>query len=88
MGTRKITIRIDEETERTLEELRRATGLSSSEILKRGILALREEIRRASSWRPFQIYRELDLGEGGYAIASSTNVRRGVRKALKRKHGR
>lgn len=86
MGTR--TVRLDEETEQTLEEIQRATGLSISEVLKRGLLAFHEEITRTAATTPFEIYRELDLGPGGYAIAPSTDVRRGVREALARKHKR
>lgn len=86
MGTR--TVRLDEETERTLQEIRHATGLSISEVLKRGILAFHEEISRMASTAPFEVYRELDLGPGGYTIAPSTDVRRGVREALTRKHKR
>ncbi len=86
MGTR--TVRLDEETDRILEEIRQTTGLSISEVLKRGILAFRKEMSRDASRAPFDVYRELDLGEGGYAIAPSTEVRRGVREALARKHGR
>lgn len=86
MGTR--TVRLDDETDRILEEIRQTTGLSISEVLKRGILAFRKEMSRYASRAPFDVYRELDLGEGGYAIAPSTEVRRGVREALARKHGR
>lgn len=86
MGTR--TVRLDEETEKSLEEIRRLTGLSIFEVLKRGILALREQVHRMASTASFEIYRELDIGEGGYAIAPSTDVRRGVGEALKKKHER
>jgi hypothetical protein len=37
---------------------------------------------------PQEIYESLDLGPGGYAIAPSTETRRGVREALRRKYGR
>jgi len=37
MSTR--TVRLDDEAERTLERLRRITGLSISEVLKRGLEA-------------------------------------------------
>jgi hypothetical protein len=84
MGTR--TVRLDDETEQTLEEIRRTTGLSISEVLKRGIQAFRKDASRRASPTPFEIYRELDLGPGGYAIAPSTDVRRGVREALRKKH--
>ncbi len=86
MGTR--TVRLDEEVEQTLKEIRRATGLSISEVLERGIQAFRKEAFSTASPRPFEIVRELELGPGGYAIAPSTDVRRGVREALKRKHKR
>ncbi|HSF14329.1 MAG TPA: ribbon-helix-helix protein, CopG family [Vicinamibacteria bacterium] len=86
MGTR--TVRLDDETEQTLEEIRQATGLSISEVLKRGIAAFREELARHASQSPFDVYQRLDLGPGGYAIASSTDVRGGVREALRKKHRR
>ncbi len=86
MGTR--TVRLDDETEQLMEEIRHSTGLSISEVLKRGILAFREEVSRQTSRTPYDVYRELDLGPGGYAIAPSTEVRRGVRKALERKRRR
>lgn len=37
---------------------------------------------------PQEIYKSLDLGPGGYAIAPSTEVQRGVREAIRRKLGR
>jgi tetratricopeptide (TPR) repeat protein len=37
---------------------------------------------------PYDIYAELDLGPGGYATAPSTDIRHGVREAIKRKLGR
>jgi hypothetical protein len=86
MGTR--TVRLDEETEMLLEEVRRATGLSISEVLKRGIVAFCEETSRRATRTPFDVYKELDLGPGGYAIAPSTQTRRGVREALQKKHRR
>ena len=86
MGTR--TVRLDDETEQMLEEIRLETGLSISEVLKQGIRAFREEVARTASPTPFEVYRNLDLGPGGYAVAPATEVRRGVREALRRKHGR
>lgn len=84
MGMR--TVRLDNETEKSLEEIRKATGLSISAVLKRGILAFREEVYHKASRTPFDVYSELDLGAGGYAVAPSTEVRRGVREALRKKH--
>lgn len=82
------TVRFDEETEKVLEEVRAATGWPISEVLKRGVRALRARVRNKPARLPYDVYKELDLGPGGYAIASSQDTRAGVRLALKRKHGR
>jgi hypothetical protein len=34
---------------------------------------------------PYEIYRELVLGEGGYAIAPATEAKRAVKDAIRRK---
>jgi hypothetical protein len=83
MATR--TVRLDDETERALQEVLAATGLPISEALKRGLHSLREEVRRQAERTPYDIYRELDLGAGGYAIAPSTETSRGIREAIRRK---
>lgn len=82
------TVRLDEETEAVLSELVDRAELSVSEVLKRGILALRAELSRKPFRRPHEVYASLDLGPGGYSIAPSTATRRGVRESLRRKHGR
>ena len=86
MATR--TVRFDDETERVLSEVRAATGLPISETLKRGLRALQTQVRQTPIRTPYEIYIELDLGPGGYAIASSSDTREGVRLALRRKHGK
>lgn len=86
MATR--TVRLDDEAEQTLDEVRRATGLPISEALKRGLHALRAEVNSLAARTPFETYRAIDLGPGGDASAPSTDVKRGVRRALKRKLGR
>jgi len=79
------TVRLDDEAEETLREVRDATGLPISEALKRGLDALREQVRHAADRRPFEVYEGLDLGPGGSAIAPSTATKRGVMQALKKK---
>ena len=86
MGTR--TVRLDEESEQALEEVRQQTGLSVSAALKKGLLVLRDEVSSQATTTPYDIYRELDLGPGGYASTKSTRVREGVVEAVKRKLGR
>jgi len=82
------TVRLDDEAEEALREVRAATGLPISEALKRGLRSLQERVRHEASRTPYDVYRELDLGPGGYANAPSTETRRGVRQALRRKLGR
>lgn len=76
-------VRLDEDGERILAALIRDTGLSVSAVLKQGLLALRDQ-RMAGDHNAHEIYRQLDLGPGGYAMAPSTETRRGVEQALRR----
>lgn len=82
------TVRLDNDTENTLQQLVQATGLSISAVFKRGLHSLRQELSSELQPTPYEIYRELDLGPGGYAIAPSTETRRGVQEAIRRKLGR
>ena len=86
MGVR--TVRLDEEAEQALAYIVHTTGLSVSGALQQGLLALREQLAQPAHRTPYDIYAALDLGPGGYAIAPSTETRRGVREAIKRKLGR
>lgn len=86
MGVR--SVRLDEESERILEEVRRTTGLSASAAFKRGLRVLREELGRGAAHRPYDIYERLDLGPGGYASGPSDDTRTAAREAIRRKHRR
>ena len=83
MATR--TVRLDDEAEAALQEIREATGLPISEALKQGLRSLRHRIVQDAERTPYDVYQQLDLGQGGYAIAPSTDSRRGVTEALRRK---
>jgi hypothetical protein len=83
MATR--TVRFDKETERVLSEVRAATGLPISEVLKRGVRALQTQVSQTPGKTPYEVYSALELGPGGHAIASSSDTRRGVRLAIRRK---
>jgi hypothetical protein len=37
---------------------------------------------------PYEIYKELELGTGGYGVASSVEAKKGAKEAIRRKHGR
>ncbi len=82
------TVRLDDETEKILKQVTKKTGWSVSTTLKRGVLVLRDEVGRSPKQSAFEIYRRLDLGPGGYAIAPSTDTRRGMQLALRRKSRR
>ena len=86
MATR--TVRLDDGAEAALREIRDATGLPISEALKRGLRSLGDRVKRETRRTAYDVYRELDLGPGGSAIAASTDTRRGVRAAIKKKLGR
>ena len=86
MGIR--TVRLDDEAEGALAEIREATGLPISEALKRGLSSLRDQVRRGVNRRPYDVYKELDLGPGGYAIARSSDTKRAVRDVVRKKHRR
>ncbi len=83
MGIR--TVRLDEATEKVLAQIVTVTGLSVSAAVKKGLLVLRNDVVREAHRVPYDIYKELDLGPGGYAIAPATQTRRGVRAAIRRK---
>jgi hypothetical protein len=82
------TVRLDADTEKVLDEVREATGLPISEAFKLGLRVLRDDVCREAGRVPFEVYRQLDLGPGGTAVAPSTDTRGGVRRALRKKHGR
>ena len=87
MATR--TVRLDAEAEHALAALTRSTGLSISEVLKRGLMAYKEHAQNAPAERaPYELFRRLDLGPGGYARAAAKNAKDAVRTVIARKHGK
>lgn len=80
------TVRLDEESEKILVEIRQATGLSVSMALKRGLAAVRDAQRDAEAAHPYEIYQSLDLGSGGWARAPARKAKEGIRRVLKAKH--
>ena len=86
MGTR--TVRLDEEAEKTLARLRQVTGLSISEVLKQGLLSFETAALAQARRKPYDVYRTLDLGEGGYARVPAAQAKTGVAAAIRRKYGR
>jgi hypothetical protein len=71
------TVRLDKESEKVLEQLRKTTKLSTSQLLKLGLRSLRDSSPRKTRKSAFEIYSELDLGSGGSA-GQSTDVVKSV----------
>lgn len=79
------TVRLDDDTEKILEQLVERTGMTISSLLKQGLAVLKDQLSPQAERTASEIYEELDLGPGGYAIASSTETGRGVQDAIRRK---
>lgn len=77
------TVRLDEESEKILAEIRQATGLSVSMALKRGLVAVRDAQREEQAVHPYEIYESLDLGSGGWARAPARKAKEAIRSVLK-----
>lgn len=78
------TVRLDDAAERILKQLQERTGMSVSALLKQGLLALRNRLSPQSERTAFEMYEELDLGPGGYAVAPSTDTKKGVSHSIHR----
>lgn len=87
MGIR--TVRLDDDTERELALIRKATGESVSAVLKQGIRAYRRQaLEKGGGTTPYDIYRKLELGQGGWSRASAKESKRAIKDILRRKRGR
>jgi len=86
MSTR--TVRLDDEAEKALVEIRRATGMTISVALKQGLLALRHRLAEQKKANAWTVYERIDIGPGGYAVGTAGNAKRAVREVIRRKHRR
>jgi hypothetical protein len=79
------TVRLDDETEKILAQIVSVTGLSVSAAVKKGLRALADDVAREAGPAPYDVYKALDLGPGGYSVAPASAARRAVRSAIRRK---
>ena len=86
MGSR--TVRLDDEAEQALDEIRRLTGMTISRALKRGLLVLRHQIAQNRQITAWSVYEALDLGPGGYSPVPARDAKKGVREAIRAKKRR
>ena len=47
--------------------------------------AVRLQLNEESNQKPYDIFRALDLGDGGYSVAPSTQSKHAVRRAIRKK---
>jgi hypothetical protein len=76
---------MDDDAERLLSRIIRTTGMSISTAFKEGLKALQDELRKTKTKSPYDIFKEFDLGPGGYAKAPSSETKKGVKEAIQRK---
>ena len=86
MGMR--TVRLDDDAEATLAALRKQTGLSISNVLKRGLDAFAKEARGMSSGRPYEIFCRLELTSDEHVAGSAAEAKARVADVIKNKYGR
>ena len=85
MSTR--TVRMDEASEATLADLQRRTGLSISEVMRRGLRAYERELDSDITRRPYEVYQSLGLpGEGGYALAPAAKAKEVIAEVIRKRH--
>ncbi|MBI5604359.1 MAG: hypothetical protein HY879_13515 [Deltaproteobacteria bacterium] len=83
MGIR--TIRMDDDAERLLSRIIQTTGMSITTAFKEGLKVLHGKLGKDKSESPYDIYKDMDLGPGGYTRTSSSDTKRGVKEAIQRK---
>ena len=80
------TVRLDQNTEKALATIVRKTNLSISGAIKKGLLVFYDKLQHKQQNTAFEIYSQINLGEGDTNIPASTNTRQAVLEVLKRKH--
>ena len=86
MGTR--TVRLNESDEEMLARVRSKSGESVSAVIKRALRALFQKEAAAEACDAWDIYRQLDLGEGGSSLGPAAESRRVAREAILKRHER
>ena len=81
------TVRLDDEAEAVLADLRQRTGMTISEVLKRSLetYASTSPSPEKAEKTPFEIFRRLDLGKGGYAVAPASDAKAVIAGAIEAK---
>ncbi len=81
-------VRLNDDAEAKLAALRKQTGLSDSNVLKRGPDALAKESRGQSAEMPYEVFRRVQLASNENAAGSAAEVKARIANAIKNKYGR
>jgi len=81
------TVRLDDQSEAALAEVVDATQRSVSDVLKEGLMLVRDRMREHVRTDPFEVYRVIDLGPGGYARAPARDAKRAIKDLLRTRRG-
>lgn len=85
MSTR--TVRMDAASDAVLADLQRRTGLSISEVMRRGLRAYERELDSDITRSPYEVYRSLGLPrEGEHALAPSAKAKEAIADVIRRRH--
>lgn len=82
------TIELDARAEAILKKLMAATGVDEATAIQQALLDFEKTFEPPGVTQPFEIYRQLDLGEGGYAACPADQSRQGIVEMLQRKQHR
>ena len=81
------TVRLDDNAEATLSALQKQTGLSISNVLKRGLETFATDAREKTVTKPYEVYCQLDLGPGGDAVGPAANAKDLASETIRKKYG-
>ena len=56
--------------------------------MKRGLETFAMEAREKTATKPYDVFRRLDLGPGGYAVGPAANAKDLVSETIRKKYGR
>ena len=76
------TVRLDESTDKILDDIVKTTGLSMSAVIKKGLTSLYEKLTKEQEVTPYDIYSSLSIGKGRRNIPPSTSSKAAVQKAI------
>jgi hypothetical protein len=82
------TVRLDPEHEKLLDRIRRRTGWTATDALKRGLSLLEQHLSEKPAKSAFEVYSDIDLGPGGYAAGPASESRETARRVIQQKHER